>query len=820
MSRRWALAAWALLLLGGCGESPSPPPASGRLQVDLVGLPAGVDGKVTVRGPASYVRELTQSTTLTGLARGDYELWPNPARTDSATWSPNDVTVRVTIGPSDAATATVPYTLATGRLAVLLQGLPPGTQGRATVAGPDRFSVVLTESDTLGNLVPGSYEISTADVTQGTDVYAPNTTRATVNVAPSLTPAAVPLTFTLISGAVSLSIVGLPTAVPASVHLTGPNGFAQDVTASRTVGGLLAGLYTVTADTVTSGASRWAPIPASQNLTLATGSSGSATVNYTLVSPGATANLTIAGAHFQQVVQTFGGAVPLVAGRDALLRVFVVGSTTGITAPDVRVRFYNGATLVSTVTIPPPTPTAPTTVDEGALSASWNYRVAGSLIQPGLSVQVDVDPANQVPESSESDNSWPDAASPLALQVRTVPPLAVRFVPITQAASGLTGRVSTGNLDQFLIGARKLLPPATVSGVIAPPFTTNAPAVVPSDSNGAWLQILSEINALRSAEGGSGIYFGILQVPYTSGIAGMAYISGRAALGWDWFPSASVVVAHEIGHSMGRFHSPCGSAGGVDVSYPYPRAAIGVYGYDALAGGLVAPTASDVMSYCAPVWISDYTFNGMLNYWLANAGSLVASASVAPRPGVLVWGRIQHGRPVLEPAFDVVAPPSLPTRPGAERVELVGESGQVLASLSFSAERVVDGQDSTAAHFAFVVPRDMLGAAALASLRLHARGRIGTMSGAAARATTPERVRGARSGGDAVRLSWSGGRTRAALVRDAATGSVLGIVREGAGIVQTSSPRLEVIVSDGVRSERQLIDVGPGAAGRNRQPRK
>lgn len=820
MIRRWTVAA-ALVLLGGCGESPSPPPASAKLQVELVGLPAGVDGKVTVRGPAAYVRELSQSTTLTGLARGDYELWPNPAVTDSATWSPAAPTVRVTIGPSDAATATVPYTLVTGRLAVLLQGLPAGVQGRATVAGPSGFSVTLTESDTLGNLAPGSYDVSTASITQGGDIYAPNTTRATVTVAAALTPTAVPLTFTLISGSVSLSIVGLPSSVPAAVRLTGPNGYLQQVTASRTVGALIAGLYTVTADTVASGTSRWAPAPASQNVTLATGSSGAATVNYTLVAPGgAGANLTIAGTHFQQVVQTFGGAVPLVAGRDALLRVFVLGSTTGITAPDVRVRFYNGATLVSTVTIPPPVATAPTSVDEATLSASWNYRVAGSLIQPGLAVQVDVDPANQVAESSESDNFWPNAASPLALQVRTIPPLAVRFVPITQAASGLTGRVSSGNLDQFLLGARKLLPPASVSGVIAPPFTTNAPTVVPSDSNGAWLQILSELNALRSAEGGSGIYFGILQVPYTSGIAGMAYISGRAAVGWDWFPSASVVVAHEIGHSMGRFHAPCGSAGGVDVSYPYPRAAIGVYGYDALAGGLIAPTAADVMSYCAPVWISDYTFNGMLNYWLANAGTLVASATLAPRPGVLVWGRIERGRPVLEPAFDIVAPPSLPNRPGAERVELVGDDGRVVTTLSFTAERVADGADSTAAHFAFVVPREALGGATLASLRLTARGRVATMSGAAAPPAAQERVRGERGTGNAVRLSWRDARTRAALVRDAASGSVVGIVRGGAGVVHSASPRLEVIVSDGVRSQRQSVEVAPGGGKGGRQPRQ
>ena len=816
MIRRWAFAG-LVLLLGACDGSPSGPPASGRLQVSLAGLPTGVTGKVTVRGPANYVRELTQSTTLSGLTRGDYELWPNPATTDSATWSPTDTIVRVTVGASDAV-ATVTYALITGRLAVLLDGLPNGTGARATVTGPDRYSVTLTASDTLGNLVPGSYDVSTANATVGADVYAPNTTRATVTVATAIAPTTVQLKFTLISGSVAVSVLGLPSTVPASVRLSGPNGVLHAITSSRTVSGLFGGLYTVAADTVASGGSVWAPLPSSQLVTLATGSSAAATVNYSLVSPAAGANLTIAGAHFQQVVQTFGGAVPLIAGRDALLRVFVLGSAVGIPAPDVRVRFFQGSTLVSTVTLPPPSATAPTVVTEGSLSSSWNYRVPAALVQPGLSVQVDADPGNQVAESSESDNAWPSATSPLPVQVRTVPPLDVRFVPIAQPATGLTGRISTANLDQFLVGARKLLPMSSVSGVIAPLFSTNAPALVPSDSNGAWLQILSEVNALRAAEGGTGVYFGVLQTPYTSGIAGMAYISGRAAVGWDAFPSASVVVAHELGHSLGRFHAPCGNVGGIDVSYPYPRATIGVYGYDAVVGGLIAPTVADVMSYCSPVWISDYTFNGMLNYWLANAGAAFATTG-ASRPGLLVWGRIEHGRLVLEPAFEIVAPPTLPRRSGAEQIQVIGEGGRLLTNLSFDAERVGDATDTTAAHFAFVVPMDAFGNARVEAINLRSHGRRTTMAAAASVAGgAVARVSGERGEGDVVRLRWSDAQTRAVMVRDPATGRILGFVRRGAARVQAAASRLELVVSDGVRSSRQVLDVGPGGLRRGRIP--
>ena len=49
--------------------------------------------------------------------------------------------------------------------------------------------------------------------------------------------------------------------------------------------------------------------------------------------------------------------------------------------------------------------------------------------------------------------------------------------------------------------------------------------------------------------------------------------------------------------------------GGPDPDYPYPDGSIGVWGYDLLDGRLVDPSTADLMSYCDPAWISDYSFN-------------------------------------------------------------------------------------------------------------------------------------------------------------------------------------------------------------------
>ena len=72
-------------------------------------------------------------------------------------------------------------------------------------------------------------------------------------------------------------------------------------------------------------------------------------------------------------------------------------------------------------------------------------------------------------------------------------------------------------------------------------------------------------------------------------------------------------LAQELAHAMGREHAPCGDPDGPDASYPYSSARIGVAGWHVLDKKLVDPggRSRDFMSYCGPVWISDYTYKGL-----------------------------------------------------------------------------------------------------------------------------------------------------------------------------------------------------------------
>ncbi len=73
--------------------------------------------------------------------------------------------------------------------------------------------------------------------------------------------------------------------------------------------------------------------------------------------------------------------------------------------------------------------------------------------------------------------------------------------------------------------------------------------------------------------------------------------------------NAAYVMVHELGHAHDRGHAPCGNAGNVDPDFPYVGGWIGTRGYDVVNDvhyGTV--DAYDVMGYCDPDWVSDYTY--------------------------------------------------------------------------------------------------------------------------------------------------------------------------------------------------------------------
>ena len=118
------------------------------------------------------------------------------------------------------------------------------------------------------------------------------------------------------------------------------------------------------------------------------------------------------------------------------------------------------------------------------------------------------------------------------------------------------------------------------------------------------------------------------------------------------------------------------------------------------AGRLVRPSTPDLMSYCGPRWVSDYSFTNALRYRLFDEGP--PAAAVAAR-SLLLWGGISADSvPYLEPAFVIDAPAALPDSAGAYRIAGRSASGGELFSLSFTMPETADGDGSSS--FAFVLP--------------------------------------------------------------------------------------------------------------------
>jgi hypothetical protein len=146
----------------------------------------------------------------------------------------------------------------------------------------------------------------------------------------------------------------------------------------------------------------------------------------------------------------------------------------------------------------------------------------------------------------------------------------------------------------------------------------------------------------------------------------------------------------------------------------------GVYGYDQVSQVVKPPTAHDLMGYCSNDWISDYTYLGVLNYRAQHPLS-ASQVGRAVQPALLVWGRIERDRVILEPAFRVFTRPSLPPTSGPYRIEARARDGSSLIRLDFAPAEVADAPDGSRS-FAFAVPLSSDRADRLATLMLAARG--------------------------------------------------------------------------------------------------
>jgi len=408
--------------------------------------------------------------------------------------------------------------------------------------------------------------------------------------------------------------------------------------------------------------------------------------------------------YLTQPVQTRNAAVPLVAGRDALARVFVVADSVNYFDSDVRVSFYRGRRIVHVATMTTEGGRGiPVEVDEGRLEATHHVLIPGEVLFPGVEMVVELDPGARLHLRRGSQRRVPRLGK-IKLDVREVPEFKMTIVPIqiegedtalAAAASRMTDR------------SRAVQETLTMLPIGDYDFSVRETLHASPGRN-----LLGQVYLLRLADGDPGYYVGIISD------GGVAYLPGRANLS----DTTTGTMAHEFGHNMGLRHAPCGRAPGADPDFPHAGGRTGAWGYDRETGAPWGPTTPEIMTYCRATgyWISDFHHVKAFEYRIyeeEEEDQEEASARLAAgghrTPSLVLWGRTGPDGVALDPAIVVDAVPSLPTGGGRYRIEGRTARGGPLFALRF--DPMIEAE-SGEEHFVFTLPVDPAWAGSLASI--------------------------------------------------------------------------------------------------------
>ncbi len=525
--------------------------------------------------------------------------------------------------------------------------------------------------------------------------------------------------------------------------------------------------------------------------------------------------------YLTQGTQSYTDTVPLVANKAGYLRVFVIANQANSVTPQVRVRWYSGASLIQTDIINAPGASVPLAVAEGTWNSSWNVAVPKARIAANLKAIADVDPTNAIPEVNETDNTFPASGTPFPFVVKTLSIFHEMLVPVKTPKDGLQGNVTAANESTFMAFTQKVHAIPSYQVQVHAVYTTNDTADVlqSGDGNGMWGTILSEIWTLRNVEvttaaQDSLYYYGVVHPSYGGGVAGLGFVGCcQAAIGWDRGQNDQI-LAHETGHNWDSEHSPGCGAAGADPQYPNATGNLDAYGVDVASATPTTATVYtpaldfDLMSYCRPYWISNYQYLHVMNFRLTTPDVFPGlGQATGPEKVLVVWGQVRDGQLRLEPAFEVNALPKMPEGRGSYTIEGLDSRGGALFSHAFEAAEIADDPHGTRS-FVFKIPMRSFDATRLATLRLSGHGAEARVEGGAAVAAMntgnapPSSLR-ARLLGRLTHLTWDHAKYPMAMVRDRRTGQVLSFARGGS--VDVDAKDLEVVLSNGVRSVTQSV---------------
>ncbi|MCB9604000.1 MAG: M66 family metalloprotease [Polyangiales bacterium] len=313
------------------------------------------------------------------------------------------------------------------------------------------------------------------------------------------------------------------------------------------------------------------------------------------------------------------GPRTLVAGRDVLFRVHASALPTW-SPREIHAVLTIGGERFEDVR----TPALP--ADDTRPTSLFAIRVPGRLITADARWSLRLEDPRGGEETGNA--RYPSDGSTAALGAQVTTPMHLVLVPFRYDTDG-SGRLpdtSEAQLDRMRAELTARFPYAEV--------TIEVHAVTPwnrglrFNNNVDWGDVNQTLIEMRDAESApEHQYWYGLMAPHgtrssycdsTFGtcVTGQSYVATvdgtRVGSGVGFGDLDTIgTLAHELGHLHGRFHAPCGTSG-TDADYPYSGGRIGVWGWDPRDGSFLDPDDhSDLLGYCDPQWVSDYTWNAM-----------------------------------------------------------------------------------------------------------------------------------------------------------------------------------------------------------------
>lgn len=311
-------------------------------------------------------------------------------------------------------------------------------------------------------------------------------------------------------------------------------------------------------------------------------------------------------------------STPIILGKDGMLRAYV--------APDPG--FVARALVVELGFGDLPEITSRKLVRgasvHGDFESTFNFPIDAEHVRASTSYAVTL----RDPETSDVLDRFPKAGYAPLGTVAVSPSNALELVIVPIVASGIAPDVSPKALEKYRSRVLSMYPVGEVTLTTHAPFETT----LKLGPEKGWDDLLEAIYALRAKDrpADNVFYYGLFtpQASFddycvtdcTVGLSALTEpddVAERGSIGLGIFADGSNsdapdTMAHELGHALGRDHAPCDVPLADTGFFPYAGGKVGVWGFDAPNHTLVDPTGfGDVMGYCLPDWISDFTYRAL-----------------------------------------------------------------------------------------------------------------------------------------------------------------------------------------------------------------